>query len=497
MLGDLTLKQKLMAILAFVTLSSFLSLYLKIEGFYTLESQFDKEISNSSNIDGKIATLTITSDMNYISRCNRDIMLGNSYQKNISKIEKKIVNINRQFEILKKSVTSNENIELVNKSHKSTMKFVNSSFELMKSLQGKNPTKDDFRSLYDTYKATMTPPAVESRKHFKKIVAMQDKAVKSDISIFKNSIHEQITMAIIETLIIVAFIALTFYLVIRNFIISLDRFQNGLESFFDFLSHKRDSVSEIEIDTKDELGCMSKKVNESISYIKSNIEIESRFISEASSITSSAKDGFLDVSISTQTTNPSLNILKDNINDMIISLNKNISVLLQSFGIHDSNVSIYTSIEKLAKKIDYNSKDAIESEKLIKESLHLCDLGYADVEELTKSMDMILESTSEISKIISTIDEISFQTNLLALNAAVEAARAGEYGLGFAVVSEEVKALATRSADEASKTSKIIQESIDNIKMCGDISSKNHQSFIKIMEKVKETSSIIQKIVED
>jgi methyl-accepting chemotaxis protein len=478
-------------------MSSLISLYFKVQGFYTLEAEFDKEIQNSKNVTGKIATLTITSDMNYVSRCNRDIMLGNSYDKNIEKLKKRIVNINKQFVVLKNSVETDHERDLVDKSHQSTMKFVNSSFDLMKSLQGTNPTKEDFSKLYDRYKATMTPPAVESRKHFKKIVAMQEKGAKSQISNFKNSIHDQITMTIVETLIAVTFIALTFFLLISNFTKSLNIFQNGLNSFFDFLNHKTKHANMIDIKNRDELGIMAHQINKNIGYIKSSLETEDRFIQNASDVTSSAKDGYLDKEIVIDTNNESLNTLRNNINDMIISLNKNISLLLESLGIHDKNVSVYQSIERLADKIKHNSQDAVHSERLIKESLELCNLGYSDVEEMNRSIEQTLTSTSKISDIISSIDTISFQTNLLALNAAVEAARAGEYGVGFAVVADEVKALATKSAEEANKTAAIIKESIDSIKVSGEISTKNHDSFVKIMDKVEETSKIIQKIVKE
>jgi methyl-accepting chemotaxis protein len=81
------------------------------------------------------------------------------------------------------------------------------------------------------------------------------------------------------------------------------------------------------------------------------------------------------------------------------------------------------------------------------------------VEKMKHAMVTLRSANSKSGAIIKAIDEIAFQTNLLALNAAVEAARAGEAGLGFAVVAEEVRSLAQRSASSAKEIAAIVEES--------------------------------------
>lgn len=118
------------------------------------------------------------------------------------------------------------------------------------------------------------------------------------------------------------------------------------------------------------------------------------------------------------------------------------------------------SSEEISSMARKNSENSLRAAGLVTSSQGKFDETNRLLEQTVAAMSEIDEQSARISRIIKTIDEIAFQTNILALNAAVEAARAGEAGLGFAVVAEEVRSLAQRSAQAAKDTAVLIAESI-------------------------------------
>jgi len=123
-----------------------------------------------------------------------------------------------------------------------------------------------------------------------------------------------------------------------------------------------------------------------------------------------------------------------------------------------------SSLEELSSTTAQNAEHAGQADTLMsvdaKKSFDAIGQKMNDMKEAVNSS---VQAAQETAKIIKTIDEIAFQTNLLALNAAVEAARAGEAGAGFAVVSEEVRNLALRSAEAAKNTATLIADSTAKI----------------------------------
>lgn len=119
------------------------------------------------------------------------------------------------------------------------------------------------------------------------------------------------------------------------------------------------------------------------------------------------------------------------------------------------------SLEQMASTTRNNARNAQQVQQIATETRQATDVSVRSVQQMSTAMDAIHAASRDIGNIIKTIDGIAFQTNLLALNAAVEAARAGEAGSGFAVVAQEVRALAQRSAAAARETASKVANSLE------------------------------------
>jgi methyl-accepting chemotaxis protein len=152
------------------------------------------------------------------------------------------------------------------------------------------------------------------------------------------------------------------------------------------------------------------------------------------------------------------------------------------------------SLEELNSMTDANAANTTKATEIMEKAIRSVHEVQKRINEMSESIKEIKAASDETVKINKTIDEIAFQTNILALNAAVEAARAGDAGAGFAVVAEEVRALAQRSAEAAKNTSSLLSQSQTKAMHGSEIAEKVDESMKENVSLSEEVSSIIEEI---
>ena len=152
-----------------------------------------------------------------------------------------------------------------------------------------------------------------------------------------------------------------------------------------------------------------------------------------------------------------------------------------------------SALEEMASMTRQNADNANKTSETMGDTLKLVGTGSDTVQTVTTAMAEISDSAEKISNIIKTIEEIAFQTNLLALNAAVEAARAGEAGKGFAVVADEVRNLAQRSAQAAKDTSELIYGTVERVRN----GSENVDQLAVGFKDIEEASQNVGRLVKE
>lgn len=154
------------------------------------------------------------------------------------------------------------------------------------------------------------------------------------------------------------------------------------------------------------------------------------------------------------------------------------------------------SLEEISSMAKRNAEIARRASTLITDTRQAVEAGAQQVGSMNTAMAAIRASSDDIAKIIRTIDEIAFQTNLLALNAAVEAARAGEAGAGFAVVAEEVRALAQRSANAARETAQKVEDSVGKSRHGAAVCAEVAHSLQQILTKTREVDTLMAEVAQ-
>ena len=398
-------------------------------------------------------------------------------------------------------------------------------------------------------------------KPIDKFMAILDERTSKEVqdALNENSIY-------LYTLIGFTIFAFIFFIVLffinRQKIPNMYIFKDSLIDFFRYLNNEIKYSGTIDINTNDEIGEMTKVVNENIIKTKNLIEEDKIVINDTIAVLAELSKGDLSKKVKSTTSNlilseltqflntmssnleanigailrilneysnynytnrvdtsvikehilklaNGINSLGDSSTQMLIenksnglTLNNSSDVLLENVNILNANShesaaaleEIAAELEQITGNITDNTTNVVMMAEYANDLNSSLNKGELLAEQTTTAMNEIDEQVSSINDAISVIDQISFQTNILSLNAAVEAATAGEAGKGFAVVAQEVRNLASRSAEAANEIKSLVENATTKANGGKKIAAEMIQGYTGLKENISKTMIIIKDI---
>lgn len=162
--------------------------------------------------------------------------------------------------------------------------------------------------------------------------------------------------------------------------------------------------------------------------------------------------------------------------------------------------SAVSGLKEMLGDITESSKNAVNvTEQSYGQAMQfqtIAETGRSEMDELLKAMDAISETSGQIEKIITEIEDIAEQTNLLSLNASIEAARAGESGRGFAVVADQIGRLAAESAQSAVHTRQLIQNTMAEISNGNEITRRTSETLVRVVDGINMLADQVKNVNE-
>lgn len=252
-----------------------------------------------------------------------------------------------------------------------------------------------------------------------------------------------------------------------------------------------DLSKEAPIYSKDEIGEMAASFNQMIRSLR-------EMVGRVNSATVTVTDGSKELSQTVQ-----------NINERIgEQSNRASQAAASSTEMSQTVIDVARNASNIAASATEAMKTAREGKEIVDGTVNEVQEIASTVSGLSGAMSSLGDRSKQIGEILNVIRDIAEQTNLLALNAAIEAARAGEQGRGFAVVADEVKKLAERTAkstveigtiintvqQETESAAQAMKESLERVYRGADLSRQAGESLARIVSSVNDLQGMVQQI---
>lgn len=317
-----------------------------------------------------------------------------------------------------------------------------------------------------------------------------EKARKNVYGIIASAKRVKVVAFLLSALALVLSIGLAFYIT-RGITSSIKRFLEGFRKI-----EEGDLTSHLEAEGKDEMGELARgfnrlsgKLRDAMGQVAENTRQLEASSTELAALSSQMASSAEEMTSQSGTVAGATEEMSSNINAMAGAteeMSTNVQSVSSTAEQMSNNVnSVASSIEQMSMTLNDVASSAREGSDIAGKAMEMS-------KSATGTMNVLTKAAKDIGEVTALIKRIAEQTNLLALNATIEAASAGDAGKGFAVVANEIKELASQSAQAAEDIARRIEGAQNNteeaVNVIGDISS--------IIDKINDSSVVITKSVE-